>query len=107
MTRTEHFAKLQAGDLSPRIVLHDNRAPSDWRYVAWTPTWEGPARFDYPAAAADLADRLRLAALEADVISAANKCMKGSLAEKRAAKQAYTAAFKTMAAFKVSLGMTP
>lgn len=27
-------------------------------YVAWTPTWEGPARPDYMAASADLLDRL-------------------------------------------------
>lgn len=56
MTRQEHFAKLQAGDISPRVVLHDNRPPSEWLYVAWTPTWEGPARPDYRAAAADLRD---------------------------------------------------
>ena len=59
MTLAEHFAKLQNGDISPRVVLHDNRAPSTWLYVAWTPTWEGPARPDYQAAAADLADKLR------------------------------------------------
>lgn len=57
MTRHEHWAKISAGDISPRVVLHDNRPPSEWLYVAWTPTWEGPARPDYQAAAADLCEK--------------------------------------------------
>jgi hypothetical protein len=59
MTRSEHFTKIQAGDITPRVVQHDNRAPGEWLYVAWTPTWEGPARFDYQAAAADLREKLK------------------------------------------------
>jgi hypothetical protein len=58
MTRHEHFIKLIAGNISPRVVLYDNRPPSEWVYAAWTPTWEGPARPDYQAAAADLREHL-------------------------------------------------
>jgi hypothetical protein len=59
MTLKEHWAKLQSGDISPRVVLHNNRPSCDWCYVAWTPIWEGPPRPDYAAALADLNDRLR------------------------------------------------
>lgn len=62
MTRFEHFMKLLAGNQSPRVVLYDNRPPAEWCYVAWTPTWEGPARPDYQAAAADLHEHLSAAA---------------------------------------------
>jgi hypothetical protein len=57
MRRADHWALLQAGDIAPRVVEHDNRRPS--LYVAWTPVWEGPARPDYAAALADLNDRMR------------------------------------------------
>ena len=59
MTRAEHLSRVLAGDITPRVVCHDNRPPSQWLYVAWIPTWEGPARPDYQAAAADLNERLK------------------------------------------------
>jgi hypothetical protein len=58
MTLADHFAAIRRGDIAPRVVLHDNRPPRDWLYVAWTPAWEGPARPDHNAAAADLRERL-------------------------------------------------
>lgn len=57
MTLREHLDKVFAGDIRPRVVEHKNR-----RYVAWFPTWEGPARPDYAAAYADLVERRELEA---------------------------------------------
>lgn len=45
--------RLLTGLIKRAVVRHGNQ------YVAWTRTWEGPARPDYPAAAADLAERPR------------------------------------------------
>jgi hypothetical protein len=53
MTVREHYDKLRSGDIMPRVVEH-HAGTSDARYVAWTPVWEGPARWDYAAALADL-----------------------------------------------------
>lgn len=61
MLLREHLDKVFAGDIRPRVV---ERKAS--RYVAWFPTWEGPARPDYAAAFADLIERSR-----AEKISAA------------------------------------
>jgi hypothetical protein len=52
MTLREHLDKIENGDHRPRVVQHSNG-----RYVAWFPTWEGPARPDYAAAYADLQDK--------------------------------------------------
>jgi hypothetical protein len=54
MTKREHLDRVFAGDIRPRVVEHN------WKYVAWTPTKEGPARPDYAAAYADLQDMLRI-----------------------------------------------
>ena len=58
MRLREHIDKVFAGDIRPRVVEHESS-----RYVAWFPTWEGPARPDYAAAFADLNDRKRKDAL--------------------------------------------
>jgi hypothetical protein len=45
-------AQLLSGKVRLAILSHNHS------YVAWTPTWEGPPRPDYPAAMADLRDRV-------------------------------------------------
>jgi len=50
----EHLQRLDGGDYSPRVLERPN-IHKKLIYYAWTPTWEGPARADYSAAAADLA----------------------------------------------------
>jgi hypothetical protein len=59
MTLREHLDRLEYGDHRPRVVQHTNG-----KYVAWLPTWEGPARFDYAAAFSDLIDRRQNAKAE-------------------------------------------
>jgi hypothetical protein len=60
MTSAEHFKRVMAGDITPRVVCHDKHPhPSEWMYVAWLPTWQGPARPEYQSALADLNDKLR------------------------------------------------
>lgn len=58
MKIAEHLQKFNAGDYSPRIVETFHGVTRETCYVAWTPTWEGPPRPDYPAAAADLRGRI-------------------------------------------------
>lgn len=59
MKLREHLDKVTFGNIAPRVVEHPARRAGDGaRYVAWFPTWEGPARPDYAAAFADMADRL-------------------------------------------------
>jgi hypothetical protein len=55
MTLREHLNQIERGDTNPRVVEHNQRKPT--RYMAWTPTWEGPSRSDYAAAYSDLLDR--------------------------------------------------
>jgi hypothetical protein len=50
VTKQEHGAAVVAGDKKPRVFCDAGK------YVAWTPTREGPARPDYAAAQADLRD---------------------------------------------------
>jgi hypothetical protein len=45
--------RLLTGLIKFAIVRHGDK------YVAWSRTWEGPARPDFAAAAADLAERKR------------------------------------------------
>lgn len=58
----EHATLVLVGDHRPRVVNHGSFERP--RYVAWTPTREGPARPDVPAAMADLRDMLLAAANE-------------------------------------------
>lgn len=58
MTLTEHLQRFAHQDYSPRIVERQDVRGERVCY-AWFPTWEGPARYDYPAALADLRDRDR------------------------------------------------
>lgn len=46
--------ELLSGKVDLAIVFRDEG------YVAWTKTWEGPVRPDFPAAVADLRDRVEL-----------------------------------------------
>ena len=57
-------AMLLAGEWASAVLKRDGK------YVAWTRVWEGPARPDYPAARADLLDRIaaRRAALSLDTL---------------------------------------
>jgi hypothetical protein len=57
MRKAEHWKLLDAGDISPRVVQHDTRDGA--LYVAWTPTWEGPARPEWCGAWADLCEHGR------------------------------------------------
>lgn len=55
ISQKDHAERLHAGDDSPRVV---NFGSFDRpKYVAWTLEWEGPGRFDYAAALADLRDK--------------------------------------------------
>ncbi len=54
MKLREHLDKVFAGDIRPRVVERKLSL-----YVAWFPTWEGPARPDYSAAFSDLMERKR------------------------------------------------
>lgn len=56
MTMREHLNLLEIGDHRPRVVEHQT-GPHRYRYVAWLPTWEGPARPDFAAAYVDLRER--------------------------------------------------
>lgn len=57
MRLREHLNRVFAGDIRPRVVEHTRHLEHKAsRYIAWFPTWEGPARPDYAAAFADLLD---------------------------------------------------
>jgi hypothetical protein len=54
-------SRMKAGD--PRLLTGAVDATvieKDGKYIAWTKTWEGPARPDFPGACADLSERLAL-----------------------------------------------
>jgi hypothetical protein len=53
MTLREHLKRIADYDITPRVIEHNAT------YRAWTSTWEGPARPDFPTAMADLNDWLR------------------------------------------------
>lgn len=55
MNLTEHLAAFNRGDHRPRVVQRPD-VHGEMVHVAWTPTREGPPRFDWPAAFADLRD---------------------------------------------------
>ncbi len=56
MRMSEHLKLLDGQDYRSRIIerpLNDGTIG----FYAWTPSWEGPIRPDYTAAAADLRDK--------------------------------------------------
>lgn len=56
ISQKDHAESVLAGDHRPRIVNFGSfESP---RYIAWTPTREGPPRPDWSAAHADLLDML-------------------------------------------------
>lgn len=55
-TRNPTIDALLSGQVAHAIIERDGK------YVAWTRTWEGPARPDYPAALADLRAQLERSA---------------------------------------------
>lgn len=57
MKMDEHVKKLDGHDYSPRVLERLN-IYKEWIYFAWTPDWEGPARYEYAEALDDLIDYL-------------------------------------------------
>ena len=54
----EYHRRFLAGEVSRPHVAEWSTLNSTTYYTGRTMTWEGPARPDYPAAAADLSDHL-------------------------------------------------
>jgi len=52
----EHCELILAGDWSPRVIEVTSKREACLLFYAWTKSREGPPRYDYPAAAADLRD---------------------------------------------------